>query len=485
MNMAVRTTSVKGVKPRTKTECYCLAHASELPPLTQSQMKWAKMKPAGVVFYEGRGRNRKAYLWCQHCGRVEELCILPNYEYIAHDTKLTCYHCGTTMPIATGDRKADTIEHNTVFGIVSKYDGWQVVRWFNWRITVRRNVQPEEHIEEVLQLWVDLANNKLCLLHKPYVNNFYRFRWCHGEEWKVRKQPDIAVHDHSYTYYSTFDLTNVAYYPHCQILPILKRNGWKDRMATSRVNLLDMLRALYSDPIAEALAKWKQYEMLYYYVRHSSESIKKYIHAVRICSRHGYIIKAANIWLDYLSLMDYFHLDTHNPKLIAPDDLPAEHDKLMNRRRRIEEKKRHEELLAQAIRHEAIYKRHRGMFFGLQFADEAIRVHVISSVQEMADEGEAMHHCVYTNEYYDHRKHPYSLILSARDNEGNRLETVEVNIKSWNIVQSRAIHNGKSDQHQTIVNLVHRNIPLLRIAWLQNLKTKTKTKKKGHPALAI
>lgn len=469
INTAVPTSSVKGVRPRTKTETYCLAHASALPPLTPAQMKWARMKPTGVVYFEGRGKNYKAYLWCHHCGRVEQIDIPSPLEYLAKDTKLTCYHCGQKLQIVSGDRENE-VEHNTTFGVLTLHEGWQVVRWFNWRITVSRNAQPTDHIEEVMQLWIDLEHSKLCLLHKPYLNNFYRFRWTHGEEWRVRHSPYQAIHDGSYTYYPVFDLTHVNYYPHCKVLPILKRNGWKDKMVNANVNLMDMLLAIYKKPIAESLAKWKQYDMLQYYVKYDSEKVKYYMHAIRIASRHGYIIKDPGIWLDYLSQMDFFDLDTHNPKLIIPDDLRAAHDALVNRKKRIEQKKHREELLAQAVKHEASYKKHRGMFFGLHFESDSIKVHVISSVQEMADEGEAMHHCVYENAYYSHRDHPYSLILSARDNGGNRLETIEVNIKRWSIVQSRALLNGQTPQHQDIIDLVNRNIPLLRKTWDEQSK---------------
>lgn len=40
--------------------------------------------------------------------------------------------------------------------------------------------------------------------------------------------------------------------------------------------------------------------------------------------------------------------------------------------------------------------------------------------------GEAMHHCVFSAGYY---KRPESLILSAKDSKGNRLETIEVSCR--------------------------------------------------------
>ena len=49
---------------------------------------------------------------------------------------------------------------------------------------------------------------------------------------------------------------------------------------------------------------------------------------------------------------------------------------------------------------------------------------VLESVQEYLEEGKALHHCVFTNEYYLKEQ---SLILSARI-DGKRIETIEVSL---------------------------------------------------------
>jgi hypothetical protein len=62
------------------------------------------------------------------------------------------------------------------------------------------------------------------------------------------------------------------------------------------------------------------------------------------------------------------------------------------------------------------------------------------------------------------QKHPDSLILSAKDRQGNRLETVEVNMKTWSIVQSRGLLNDPSERHDEIIELVKQNMNKLKIA---------------------
>jgi hypothetical protein len=79
----------------------------------------------------------------------------------------------------------------------------------------------------------------------------------------------------------------------------------------------------------------------------------------------------------------------------------------------------------------------------------------------MVEEGQAMHHCVYGNGYY---KRDDSLILSAKDNDGKRLETIEVSLKTFKVVQSRGVCNSNTDKHDEIVRLVNDNINLIKTA---------------------
>jgi hypothetical protein len=82
-------------------------------------------------------------------------------------------------------------------------------------------------------------------------------------------------------------------------------------------------------------------------------------------------------------------------------------------------------------------------------------VTVIRSIADMALEGKYMNHCVYKNEYY---KKKNSLILSARDMSGNRLETVEISLRNWCVIQSRGISNNPTQYHDEIVRLVNENM---------------------------
>ena len=70
------------------------------------------------------------------------------------------------------------------------------------------------------------------------------------------------------------------------------------------------------------------------------------------------------------------------------------------------------------------------------------------------EEGKALHHCLFTNEYYLKEQ---SLILSARI-EGKRIETIEVSLETMKIIQCRGLQNKNTEYHDSIIDLVHRNI---------------------------
>ncbi|MBR8778945.1 hypothetical protein IX303_001768 [Porphyromonas levii] len=68
-----------------------------------------------------------------------------------------------------------------------------------------------------------------------------------------------------------------------------------------------------------------------------------------------------------------------------------------------------------------------------------------------------MHHCLFASEY--HLK-PNSLILSATIN-GKRIETIELNLETLKVVQSRGVCNSTTEYHDQILQLVQQNRPLI------------------------
>ena len=236
------------------------------------------------------------------------------------------------------------------------------------------------------------------------------------------------------------------------------------------------LRAINTDPIWETLLK-KDYDTYKWCVDRGLTEDKRKTAAVRIAIRHKYDFKHLE-WCDLLSMLLYLNKDYRNPHYICPADLTAMHDEISRQasekrqrayRRRMEQdeerrRRRMIEQIEQDKKAKENYGKVRGRFFGVLIEGKGLQIKCLQSVEEFVDEGQAMHHCVFSNAYYDTNKHPNSLILSARTTEGERVETIEVNIKDYTIEQSRGKYNACTDRHEDIIQLVNDNMSLIRKA---------------------
>ena len=238
-----------------------------------------------------------------------------------------------------------------------------------------------------------------------------------------------------------------------RVTPTLHRNGFDIRMMDTGCEVSGLIRQLLTNPAIEALAKQKQFSLVGFLSSHAFD--KELAHLGKICSRHGYIIENAIMWTDYVQMLEELGLDTHNPHYLCPADLKQAHDWAVDRIR-----KRDEAMILEDLRsEESDYEDSHGRFFGLAFGDGMVEAHVIGSVREMKQEGDTMHHCVYSAGYY---KRDNSLILSVRDKENNRLETVEVDLATMSVAQSRGKFNQPTDYHEEIVQLMNDNMDLIK-----------------------
>ena len=443
--------------------------SSKLPTLTEAQRLWghSKMQPIGYYVTRGRG-GRHSAVWCQECGQMDEVQLSPLSVDVCKP-KHVCSRCGCRLELRSWSGSRKDVEQNFNFAVVTAIDGMQVVRVFNINQYNAMGCDTVEHTDEVFQVWLDSKTMKETILSRPYTRSFYHFRWKTEDPMKVAHHNGNATG--YYAYDDTYDVGGMYIYPRAKVLPILKRNGWTPRMLKMRTSQIDVWRGLLNDPAVEGLAKTGQIDVLDYWFRTGGAKKDKslWLPMVKICNRRKYIIKDASMWFDLLDMLQELGKDTHSPKYICPDDLQAMHDQMQ---RRIDKKHEREEiarLKSQAKDWEEFYKETKGVFFPIVFDDGNIYCHVVESVAEMLEEGTKMHHCVYKMGYY---KRPESLILSARDRKGNRLETIEVNLKKFQVIQSRGLQNHPTSAHGDIIALVEKNMNLIRTAATRQIQTK-------------
>lgn len=199
-----------------------------------------------------------------------------------------------------------------------------------------------------------------------------------------------------------------------------------------------------------------------------SASVLEYWQSMLVCQRHGYIVNDGENWHDMMCLLKRIGKDTHSPKYIMPTDIKAAHDHWLRKVQFVEKKEKLWRELKEAVKKEAAFREMKGRFFGLAVTDNEITIRVLESVREHIIEGTELHHCVGHGNY---AMRSNSLILSATVN-GERTETIEINLDTMTIQQCRGLLNQPSEYHDRIVNLMKRNIHLIGKAASQDNKIK-------------
>lgn len=456
----------KGHKPHTRLQQKCLDLQKKLPPLTDAQLRWGRKQWRPTGFYVKRGRGgRDSFFWCEECGQMDR--ADQSSLSVAVLREHTCSRCGKKLDIKPWYSDNKHIETNRQFCTITTCDDMQVVRVFNIHRYNQWGWDTIEHVQEVYTVWFDPKTGKETIVSRPYTRFYNHFRWRTLEPMKIARHNGGC--SGQYVYDDLYDLDGQYIYPRTKVLPVLKRNGWTDKMTRMKASPIVLWRRLLTDPATETLAKTGQLRVLDHALIRGDRMADstQWLPEVKVCNRHKYIIQDASMWFDLLDSLRELGLDTHSPKYICPDDLMAMHDAMQ---RRIDNKHIRDEIAklnSQAKDWEGYYREKKGRYLGITFNDGNIFVHVIQSVAEMCEEGTRMHHCVYRMGYY---KRPESLILSARDRGGNRLETVEVNLNTFSVVQSRGLQNHPTLAHADIIRLVEQNMNLIKRAKSNKIK---------------
>lgn len=94
---------------------------------------------------------------------------------------------------------------------------------------------------------------------------------------------------------------------------------------------------------------------------------------------------------------------------------------------------------------------------GVGFSEKELQIVTLSSVDEYITEGKLLYHCVFVNDYHLKKN---TLILSARV-EGVPVETIELSLEDYKVLQSRGKFNQNSLYHERILQLVKTNTHLI------------------------
>ena len=413
------------MKPRNKFEQAVLAQSKYLRSITKAQTQWAFRECIEHFAY----RLPKGKSTCMDCGY--------SWQMIEPTEHCTCPQCGAGLEVIT--TRARKLKQRQYFTVLTTSGGYQVLRMYLLIAGMEKGYQATSSIMEIGQYW-----------------------WAErGRQSIVAVQRTMGHYIDSFAYYSPMAIRrdNEAYrfVARCPVCPkvklsdTLKRNGFEGKYYGIAPSSL--IPALLTDSRAETLLKAGRTEHLRYFLSRA-RTIDEYWPAYKITLRRGYDITDIALWCDYVDMLRRLGKDTHNAHYVCPEDLQAAHDTAQRKLQAQREKEAEAQRRQKAIENEERFQALKAPFFGIAFTDGTIQIRVLESVQEYIEEGQALHHCVFTNEY--HLKEQ-SLILSARI-EGKRIETIEVSLETMEVLQCRGLQNKNTEYHDRIIDLVHRNI---------------------------
>ena len=411
--------------------------------LSPAQRRWAEGLPERRI-YKG---VRKA--WCSSCG-----C---SFDAPGEYGTAECPHCHAKGKVLLSRQRKD--RDDFYVQIMTTFRGWQVIRYFyiGWEARAGQPLALTD-IREVFQKWCRPGQETVTLGRALAMLPYYS---------RCPFSSTPAMGPKRSDWYDEW--MEVSVYPRKRILPEYIRYGL--RPDDGRVPASVAIYKVFSHPFLETLYKSGDYETLNVCCRRL-EDVRAFWPSIRVALRHGMRTDSFGDYLDYLQTLRRLGRDLHNPVFVAPDDLEAAKELTRNELRKAEEKRyaerqRERERRAEEARREQLLRDEKEKeafgrrilpYAGLCISDGTIEIRPLVSVEEFVSEADEMHHCVFSNRYYAKEG---SLILSAR-HDGQRVETVELDLRSGAVIQSRGKYNSSTPYHDEILSLVQSNIDSVR-----------------------
>lgn len=435
-----------------------------LPPLSQRDKKkiHSIMTKEASLFL---ARHKTTY--CDICGHefhqsvAPEVCPSCGRKISGDHGRKSCswrYWGSSSAKINNSYVTDDTTR--AYFTVLTTCKGWQVIRTYFSILRKRRKKAATLEIHEVHQWWINKKGEYVLTSLWPSMN-YYNDYWSFYSPLDIRSSTNLynrtsyySAHNHILTF---GELLSV------RLIPELKRTSInKEDLQNSNCYLAVIHHALGNHDF-EAILKSKQ-KCLASYLIHNVEVKEKIppYHAVKLCDRHNYVITNPSDWLDHIKMLKQLGKDTHSPHYVCPVDFNAMHRQIVAEINRERERLRTKEEQEKAKRLNENYIKSHERFLNICLQSEKLKLHVLQDVSEFYEEGKAMRHCVYAGGYYQKKD---ALILSCRNKETNeRVETVELNLSNYTIVQSRGVNNSTTPYHDEIIALVMANIKIFKLA---------------------
>lgn len=388
---------------------------------------------------------------CLHCGtkigewkkffKQDKLDEYPYGKYIPKKGS-KCPNCGKKLSFVAH------INYKAWIGYFAQYQrkgDWQVIRMHFVQMMPHPNESATYKIvPDNYQIWYHPSGQRVTIAHPT--GFMPRRRYNPLSEWG-----DMYVRKDNNTDYVNYDIDEyqvVSLAPwsrkliNNQILP--KKDLGEFKKVASKVNLIYKMN---KHPYFETLIKQNQTSLA---EQITLQDMMLYSAQIRIAVFRNHLqIQDWSLYKDVLRYLKEFKYDMHSPKYLCPKDIKVWHDHLHDIKRAKEEANRHLAKIEEAKQYLDQYTKDKKRFFCIYIPTDDFIIRPIYTPMEMIDEGEHMHHCV--GMYY---KYKDSLILVCRTKDNERIATIEINIRTKNIIQIRGVQNSKPTQYKAIESVL-------------------------------
>ncbi|WP_168184327.1 PcfJ domain-containing protein [Muribaculum gordoncarteri] len=372
-------------------------------------------------------------------------CMKCGHEWLeSRNGMCLCPECGTQLEIK--DTKERVIRDKSYFNVITTIEGYQVIRMFLMIVEMRKGLKAKPAFLEIGSYWIDCKGNTTVVGLQGTLG-YYIDSFAFGSPLEIRRDNDAFRH-----------ISDEWVYPRIKVTDTIKRNGFKG--SCHHIHPVTLFQELLTNPKAETLMKANEIELLRYlcYRPINKVDIEDYWNSIKIANRNGYKVNNSQMWIDTHQDVGALWQRHTIPKYVCPANLQEEHDRYVRKLQTIQEKEKKAEDIRKAQEREASFKEQKEKFFGIRINDGEIEVKVLESVEEYRQEAESQHICLFSAAY-DQRED--SLIFSARI-DGRIIETIEVDLRTLKVVQSRGVCNQNTEYHDRIIRLINANTHLIK-----------------------
>ena len=425
------------MKPKTKFHKDIIRQSRKLRPVTKAQREWA----ISECFEHFAFRLQSGKTTCMDCGHT--------WETDGNTEKCVCPECGRELTVKTTRKQKESGKMH--FNVLGMHGEYQTLRMFAIFAEISKGRKAEYNIREIGQYWI-APNGQCAVIGLRRSMSFYYDCFSFDSGMEIRSKDDVFASI----------AQDFPTYPDMKIMPSLRIDVVGNKFFNmSPVRCISRFLLM---PHLETVMKNDDERVFRHFLNNPSECRMCWA-SYKIARRHHYDIVSIDMWCDYIKMLKTCKKDVRNSHYICPADLRQAHDTYVRKIRAIEERKRREadirrreqEALKEQKDREKFLKL-KSKFFGLVISDGEIEVKVLESVEEYIEEGNAQNICVGTLRYYAKST---TLVLSARIG-GNRIETVEVSLDTFEVVQCHGKYNKDTEYHKRIIDLVNSNARLIK-----------------------